>query len=340
MPEPLIALIPTHGRPRLLRRTLDSLREAVTPSTVAALWVIENGSQSGVEQAVAEADLPCEVRYLFCPTAGMSAALNFALKHVDSAWLWFLNDDLRVSASAVEAYASIRRNGDRNTFFGGPMGVDYETPPVSWLVPYLPRSARGWKWDPAKADGSPEAYQPSRDVPPRPLFLGANWAAHSETVRRAGGFREQLGPGEGNLACGCETDLQLRLYRLGCRSEYLPSAIVYHWVPRSRCTPRWAVRRAYKMGVGAGMAEVDPSATLFGYPRWMVRVWLGKACRYVLTRLAPSPETRFRAAYDFALFAGQMEGKRLARKRASGRSPHPAAPTTDNETPSPSRSAP
>ncbi|GAB6164118.1 hypothetical protein JCM19992_01180 [Thermostilla marina] len=341
MSDPLIALIPTHGRPRLLLRTLDSLRTAITPGAVDALWIIENGAQAGVERAVAQCELPCRVQYLYCPTAGMSAALNFALERAADAWLWFLNDDLRIPPGTPGAYAAAIREAAKDTFFGGPLGVDYETPPKPWLLPYLPRSARGWKWNPAEADGSPEAYQPSRDLPPQPLFLGANWAAHSETVRLAGGFQRRLGPGEGNIACGCETDLQLRLYRRGCRPCYIPEAIVYHWVPRDRCTPRWAIRRAYKMGFGAGMAEVDPSASVFGYPRWMLRIRIAKTWRYLLTRLALSPVVRFRAAYDCALFAGQMEGKRLARIRAAAEAASPfGLQTNDTKTTPASRSTP
>lgn len=314
MADSLVILIPTHGRADLLQRTLESLRAAVAPGEVDRVLLIENGEACGVEQLAKGAELPVPVEYMFCPTRGMSAAANWGLDSLDATWIWFLNDDVRVARQAPGAYArAIRSVDDRRRFFGGPMEVDYQSPPPDWLLPHLPRSARGWHWDPQAARNTPECYQPSPDAAPQPLFLGANWVAHSEQLKAAGGFDCRLGPGQGSLACGMETGMQLALYRRGLTPHYVPEAVVYHWVPRNRCTPRWAIRRAYRMGVGAALSQPDPAPAVFGYPRWMLPVLARRFASWLATRLSRSPERRFCAGYQLALFLGQLAGKRRAR---------------------------
>jgi glycosyltransferase involved in cell wall biosynthesis len=50
MPDlPLTVLIPTHGRPTLLKRTLDSLAQCELPDSYHELLVIEIGSGDGAK---------------------------------------------------------------------------------------------------------------------------------------------------------------------------------------------------------------------------------------------------------------------------------------------------
>ena len=55
---PVTVLIPTHGRPTLLGRTLASLGACRLPAAYAETVVVENGSRAGAEAVVAEAARP------------------------------------------------------------------------------------------------------------------------------------------------------------------------------------------------------------------------------------------------------------------------------------------
>ena len=69
----------------------------------------------------------------------------------------------------------------------------------------------------------------------RPDFLGFNWAASASDLIRMGGFNEERGPG--TVSRGQETDMQERMLKDGMRGRYLPDALVWHYVPRARCSP-------------------------------------------------------------------------------------------------------
>ncbi len=214
----------------------------------------------------------------------------------------FFDDDVRIAPGTLRAYARAAAGVESGQLYGGPLGVDYELPPPDWLLPYLPASALGWSLGtPATPDGI------------RPFF-GANWAAFVCDIRKCGPFCTRLGPSERNWAMGEEADMQRRLRALGVRPVYVPDALVWHWVPAERCTPRWALRRAYRAGVAGVLQEWHQWPTLFGFPRWMIKPALGRLARFLVSRLSRDQKTRFLAARDYLHWLGMMQGYRLARR--------------------------
>ena len=92
---------------------------------------------------------------------------------------------------------------------------------------FLPDSARGWTLD---DESGPVT---------KPLFLGLNWAAfHADITPSAVSipFSDPAQPREHRSGTG---DAE-RLLDAGCEGRYVPDAKVCHWVPRKRCSPRWA----------------------------------------------------------------------------------------------------
>ena len=201
-----------------------------------------------------------QARYLFEPVGNKSLALNAALAQIDDGLVVFLDDDVRVVPSLLEAYAAAARRAGPRQFFGGPVTPDYEEAPPDWLIEFLPLSARGWHPD--------DPVQTTT----RPFFLGFNWAAFASDLRRVGGFSERFGPGS-EAGVGDEADIQRRLVTAGLKALCVPQALVYHWVPRDRCSPAWALERAYRTGVRNGLLKQDAAAglTIAGYPVVLVK---------------------------------------------------------------------
>ena len=261
----LTILVPTHGRPTLLRRTLESVAQCERPDGYEGCLVVENGSRAGAEAVVAEAAKAhphLQLRYMHVERANKSHALNEALETVGDGLVVFFDDDVRLEPGVLEAYAEAARGHGERTYFGGPFQIDYEVEPAEWVRSLLPVSARGW--------GGGERVH-------RGYFLGFNWAAPVSDLRAAGGFDPNVGPGSPTGATGQETTMQSRLLAAGCEPQFVPKALVWHYVPADRCSVAWAVERKGKDGTREGR-----SARARGDIRYAARS-AGRALRFALT---------------------------------------------------------
>ncbi|MBX3443025.1 MAG: glycosyltransferase family 2 protein [Planctomyces sp.] len=232
MASSLSVLIPTAGdRPDLLARSLRSLCECERPAGYHETVVVENGGRHGIEEAIRPFADTLHVRHLFDPWGNKSNALNRALASMRDGLIVLLDDDVRLSKDCLREYARAADGSESGFFFGGPTEVDFEAPPPHWLVGCLPASARGWRLGARESLGDR-------------CFLGFNWAAFLSDLTEAGGFDPQRGPGA--AFPGQETEMQQRLRTRGVRARYVPGALVWHYVPRERCTPEWVLKRHYR----------------------------------------------------------------------------------------------
>lgn len=236
---PIIIIIPTHGRPELLEKTLDSVANCVLPESYQELVVIENGSRDGADSLVRRLPDELNARYMHRDRGNKSYALNEALQTIERGLVVFFDDDVRVERDALMAYAEKAKGYDRGVIFGGSVDVDYERPPPEWLVPSLPLSAKGY----VVSDNGEEFY------------LGFNWAAFACDIKELGGFDPQFGPGSKSGATGQETDMQRRLLKAGCASVGVPNAQVSHYVPRARSNMCRVLERSYKKGIHKGIKK-------------------------------------------------------------------------------------
>jgi GT2 family glycosyltransferase len=267
MSSEMIIMIATAGRAELLERTLASIAAAEKPPTYRETLVIENGEQCGTQEKVERFAAAINARYLHVPMPSKSNALNVALQSCGHELIVFLDDDCRLEPRTLMAYADAAEAGGRH-YFGGPIGIDYEEEPPDWLKVVLPFSARGF-------DLGPEPIEIRL-----PDFLGINWAARAEDLREAGGFDVSFGPGTG--ASGQETAMMQRLLDLGLTGRYLPEALVWHFVPRERCSVEWAIARSGPAGHGLGRM-----ARQTGRPRLARSAYyLGLLPLYVVERTA------------------------------------------------------
>lgn len=297
MDIPITVVIPTAGRSGLIERTLRSLAECERPETYQRTLVVENGPTREAKQIVEAHRDALRLEYLHTTQANKSHALNLALEHVREGLLVLFDDDVRLDAGVLKAYARAASNWGKGHFFGGPLGVDYEEPPPEWLRRHLPPSAVGW-----------ELYSEESD-----RFMGPNWAAFAEDLKHVGGFSTELGPG--TAAVGQEHQMQARLVAAGIRGRYVADARAWHWVPRERCTPEWAIERVGRMahrnvilqrqnGQGSRLSDMGAGAKWAGY--WAVY--------RVRQALSLDPVERFETRYYREMCKGHLRGL-LQRRR-------------------------
>ena len=244
MPAPVTVVIPTHGRPDLLGRTLESLAACRLPTSYEELIVVENGSSAGAESLVEQMPEACRARYEYIPQANKSKALSAALEFVeDDSLTVFFDDDVRVHPNALSAYAKAGAEHGRGTFFGGPLLVDREREPPDWMIPFLPTSAQGYDLV--------ETRMGNR-------YLGANWAVFAGDIKRLGGFDAQFGPGSTSGARGQEIEMQGRMVEAGMEGVDVTGAVVWHYVPEKYVTFKWLLRRRGQGGMRKGMRKDEP----------------------------------------------------------------------------------
>jgi GT2 family glycosyltransferase len=289
--------VPTFGRPTLLDRTLRSLAACHRPPEYRETVVIENGPQSGAEGVVRRAANLLPVRYMHVAPANKSAALNALLESCGDSLYVFTDDDVRVEPTLLDDYVRFANEHGPGTYFGGPALIDYEEEPPSWLKSYLPASARGWQWN-----------QASNTVD-RPVLLGFNWAAFGSDLKAVGGFDPQRGPGSPTGSTGQESDMQRRLLARGLRGIYVPTAKVWHYVPRERCTPEWTIERNYRQGVERGrITAAEQKSRGKIPPAWVVKRYLGGVAKSLAARFTNDEAKRFsssfRRSYDRGLLTG------------------------------------
>ncbi|WP_251965222.1 glycosyltransferase [Salinibacter ruber] len=260
MSAPVTVLIPTHGRPRLLERTLESVVQCTLPDRYEELVVIENDSRAGAEELVEDLPERLNARYMHRAYGNKSLALNEALETIGDGLVVFFDDDVEVNSDTLIAYweAASTKVGVGNCFFGGPFSAIHDTPPPEWMRPLLPRSARGW--DPGDGGGD-------RDQ----LFLGFNWAAYRTDLLEVGGFNVNYGPGAPTKSVGQESQMQKRLMDSGLRKVYVPNASVKHNVSATDHDLWWLLKRKYREGIEVGLGEPKGSLTLGGVPGWIYR---------------------------------------------------------------------
>jgi len=313
--KPMVVLLATAGPAERLQETLKSLSECQFPESFRETIVVENGPRSGIAEILAAQSELLRIRHVYVAEPNKSIALNQAIEALDDCLIYFIDDDVRFGPQVLMEYAAAALDKP-GFYFGGPTSVDYQARPPDWLIPYLPPSARGWspsvRWvSPRRAleinacDACVEGVD--LDVP---VFRGFNWAAFSEDVKRAGGFNPDRGPGARTNATGQEMDMQSRLIAIGVRGKYLSRARVWHYVPTSRCTPKWTLQRAYRDGVGRGLSE-QHADTFLGFPIVLLARVIALLSVLLMTRSKYDPVARFELRLRIRYLLGYRKGLRL-----------------------------
>ena len=181
---------------------------------------------------------------------------------------------------------------------------------------YLPKSVTGWQ--PPELATLTAGETPALDS--RARFMGCNWAAFAQDLHGLGGFSEHFGPGSVTGSIGQESEMQRRLLSSGAFAVYVASALVYHWVPRDRCSPEFALHRAYREGVKRGqLIERVPGLSVGGYSVHHVKRTLQAWLRWRRFEISTDRTTSFGEQLADQEQRGRLDGLALRMRRAPHR---------------------
>lgn len=299
-------IIPTYGRPDLLRRTLESIARSKPAHGLAHIYVIENGPKAGADVVCDEMQKKLPVVYVYETVAGLSNARNVGAKLAQSDILLFIDDDIRMLEDTLSAYNQAFDRHGPTCFFGGPLVPDYEVAPEPFLLQFLPWSAKGHSLGDHEIEVS------------KPVFLGGNIAIPKDILFQLGPFDTVCATGEKGGGVGEETRLQLRMLGHSIPGIYVPGALVGHYVPENRCNRPFLRTRSWRTGYGEGQLaarEHSASKQCLGIPCWAIRDLARKGLALAGAYISSTtPSERFGRELALRRSAGYINGYSASRR--------------------------
>lgn len=272
-------IICTYNRASGLAAVLASIA-ALDPAEGLSheILVVDNNSDDNTAQVIGSlrASFPGLIRGVFETRQGLSHARNRGIEETRGRLIAFTDDDivadknwLRELSRALVAYPHVG--------FGGRVLPTWDFTPPAWFIgsgPYsMLKSGAVVGHD---LGDMPRVYDVAMRTP-----VGANMAFRREVFERHGLFRTDLGKNGKRVFFGEDAEFCGRLIRAGEKLLYLPQAVLYHPVDRSRMTKSKFKTSYFNMGRSIGRRDNYPGDTIrwFGVPRRLFRKFFGQAVR-------------------------------------------------------------
>lgn len=218
--------IATRERPEGLRRLLESLSDLRVPDSTAVLVVVvENGSQ--ILEA-GDLDVAWPVDLLRSEEVGIPAARNMAVEHA-RAWgathVAFLDDDETVSPSWLTVMLEVMAGSGADAV-AAPVVPRYMTPPPSWIIVggFFER----------------ERHETGTHIT---VAGTGNVLVRTSVFDVVEGFDPSLA-----LTGGSDYVFFRQVTAAGLTMVWADDAVAEEWLPPSRVTAAWLLRRSYRWG--------------------------------------------------------------------------------------------
>lgn len=213
MPAPVAisVVIPTYNRREILSRTLPTIWQQDFPPDQYEVIVVVDGSTDGTAAMLRSLNPPCAFRVLEQPNRGQAAARNAGWRAARGELILFLDDDMQCNRSLIREHASAHDCPEPLVIFGPvPLSLDSLDSPAT----------QAWQ-----ANSDAVLSRLSRH--PEPLWpddihVGSNASLPRSILARCGGFDESFS------RMYEDTELGLRLWKMGVRFRYQPLALACH----------------------------------------------------------------------------------------------------------------
>jgi GT2 family glycosyltransferase len=203
-------IIPTYHRKESLIRLLESI-QAQNEKNIEVIVVEQGDNEAAIYRKIAK-QCSFPFTYIFQKTASTSKAKNIGAKHAKGKYLIFYDDDVILQKDAIK---NIIKNFSNPTIGG-----------VAGRVVDKGRKEEARRTDVGRisllgsfSDGFSSTIRQEVDT-----VIGCNAAWRKDIFKKTGGFDEKF---TGN-AMREESDLSLRIKKLGYRIVFDPSAAVVH----------------------------------------------------------------------------------------------------------------
>lgn len=238
----LSIVIATYNRATLL---LDALKSVIRQSAPAQEWecvVVNNNSSDNTSECFAEfaSEYPeYNLRIVDEPNQGLSYARNRGIRESVGEYIAIIDDDEHIAEDFVDAYIRLFDDVPEAVAAGGPIVARYPTGRPHWMSCYTERPIANTMYFGEEVREFPKGRVPG----------GGNMALRRSAIRRYGVFDTSLGYSGESLIGGEECDLFERLQIADAKYYYVPTAVMYHIIPREKLTKEYFARLSYNVGV-------------------------------------------------------------------------------------------
>jgi len=207
----LSVVIPTRNRMNILENTLILLESQTLDRSLFEVIVVDDGSEDGTYEYMQGFTTPLSLKYIRQDFRGASCARNVGVKNAAGEYVVFLGDDVHPSENLLEIYYEKFQQNEGRVFFVGR---------TIWAKHLLKSSFIRYLEDHSHAQFMFNHIK-DRDMVPPQYFNTANSAIPVRYLISCGLFDESLTLYE-------DTELGMRLARLGLRLCYSEEAVAYH----------------------------------------------------------------------------------------------------------------
>jgi glucosyl-dolichyl phosphate glucuronosyltransferase len=234
------AIICTYNRQKYLYQVLESIKNQSLHPQFYEIIVVNNNSTDNTElicQTYRKDNPELNFIYVSESEQGLSAARNRGIKEATGKFITFIDDDALPEKDFLRTIFDYLEQNPEVTAVGGKILLKYEQEKPGWLTPYL-SSLFGY-FNPGNKTGK---FKKNRY--PR----GSNMSFRKFVFDQVGLFDTKLGRKGSDMQGSEEKELFARINKMNFVVRYLPSAIVYHFVPPERTTTEFVRKQAISYG--------------------------------------------------------------------------------------------
>lgn len=247
-------IVPTYGRRSDVERCINSLQEQSRREFDIVL--VDNAADPSLAEWVARlnVDASVPVTYLAETRSGAHNARHAGALAAGGDLLLFTDDDASFDPSWVDAYARCFKHFPSMAAAAGPVRPQWEEQPPKWLLALIAADSYFYPLSLMDLGGK---FRLSTEG----FFFSVNMAIWRDVLFDVGGFHPDSVAGE--LVGDGETGLYREMQRRGMQIGYVPAAVVFHHIPRSRQSFDYLFRRIVEEGRVDAYAHFGESGVSF-----------------------------------------------------------------------------
>ena len=237
-------IIPTFNRSEKIGLVIEALSEQNISSKEFEILVIDNNSYDNTKEDIAshiKKYTNINIQYFFEGQQGLNFARNCGVKQAKSSIIAFLDDDAIPHSNWIKTLLDSYSDSGVGCVGGK-------------IIPSFPGDVKLPYWLSNIFNGYFSGFDLGithiKELTENDGFpYGANISFKKEAVISAGLFNPALDRCGKNLIAGGETEMCIRLYRMGWKILYNPHAVVHHIVSPNRLLRRYFIEHVKGEGI-------------------------------------------------------------------------------------------